>query len=487
MRHWSNADGLSANAANSPEVRRALRNRARYESANNSYCRGMVLTLAHACISTGPSLQIRLENEDLNTEIEESFADWMELVHLPEKLRTMRQSRAVDGEVFGLLISNPRLDHEVSLDLRLIEADQVADANPFDFNQRPESSHVDGIDFDSSGNPTAYSILEAHPGAEGFNFSVQRARQVPAEFVLHYYRADRPGQARGIPEYTPALELFALLRRYTLATVAAAETAADLAAVLETTEPPLDDDEAPAGAITTTAPDGSTQWDALPISPRLMARLPEGYKMSQFKPEQPTSTYEPTVRQLINEIARCIEMPLAVALGNSSGYNFASGRLDFQVFGRAISIERRDIECAILRRIFYSWIAEARTAGRFRSVGLPAGRIPHKWLWPAERHVDPVKEATAQMMRLQNMTTTRAEECAADGLDWREVNAQLEREMIDMRDRGLIAASPQPGESPTKQKPQRPSDEPPPDEDEDENDQADEDEADEDEELDDDD
>jgi capsid protein len=85
------------------------------------------------------------------------------------------------------------------------------------------------------------------------------------------------------------------------------------------------------------------------------------------------------------------------------------------------------------------------------------------------------------------MTTTRAEECAADGLDWREVNAQLEREMIDMRDRGLIAASPQPGESPTKQKPQRPSDEPPPDEDEDENDQADEDEADEDEELDDDD
>ena len=34
-RHWANADGLSANAANSPEVRRILRNRARYEVANN--------------------------------------------------------------------------------------------------------------------------------------------------------------------------------------------------------------------------------------------------------------------------------------------------------------------------------------------------------------------------------------------------------------------------------------------------------------------
>ncbi len=36
-RHWANADGLSAHAANSAEVRRILRNRARYEAANNSY------------------------------------------------------------------------------------------------------------------------------------------------------------------------------------------------------------------------------------------------------------------------------------------------------------------------------------------------------------------------------------------------------------------------------------------------------------------
>src|SRR5688572_4419085 len=45
-RHWGNADGLSVNAANSPEVRRVLRNRARYEVANNSYAKGICLTLA---------------------------------------------------------------------------------------------------------------------------------------------------------------------------------------------------------------------------------------------------------------------------------------------------------------------------------------------------------------------------------------------------------------------------------------------------------
>jgi hypothetical protein len=35
-KHWAHADHLSANAAASPEVRRTLRNRARYEVANNS-------------------------------------------------------------------------------------------------------------------------------------------------------------------------------------------------------------------------------------------------------------------------------------------------------------------------------------------------------------------------------------------------------------------------------------------------------------------
>lgn len=61
-RHWANADGMSADAAASPEVRRTLRNRARYEVANNAYARGIVLTLANDVIGTGPRLQLLTEN-----------------------------------------------------------------------------------------------------------------------------------------------------------------------------------------------------------------------------------------------------------------------------------------------------------------------------------------------------------------------------------------------------------------------------------------
>ena len=52
-RHWSAADGLSANAASSSEVRRTLRNRARYEVGSNSYAKGIVLTLANDTMEPG--------------------------------------------------------------------------------------------------------------------------------------------------------------------------------------------------------------------------------------------------------------------------------------------------------------------------------------------------------------------------------------------------------------------------------------------------
>ena len=47
---------LSADAAANSDVRKKLRERSRYEVANNSYAKGIVLTLANDCVGTGQSL-----------------------------------------------------------------------------------------------------------------------------------------------------------------------------------------------------------------------------------------------------------------------------------------------------------------------------------------------------------------------------------------------------------------------------------------------
>jgi hypothetical protein len=76
IKHWAAADGFSADMAASAEVRRALRQRARYEVANNSYARGIVLTVANDTIGTGPRLQMLTEDTETNREIERDFSAW---------------------------------------------------------------------------------------------------------------------------------------------------------------------------------------------------------------------------------------------------------------------------------------------------------------------------------------------------------------------------------------------------------------------------
>jgi capsid protein len=290
-RHWANADGLSANAANNAEVRRILRNRARYEVANNSYARGIVLTLANDVIGTGPRLQLLTDNGDANRRIEREFTEWSKAVNLAEKLRTMRMARAQDGEAFAVLTSNPALRTAIQLDLRLIEADQVCTP---DFNALVTNG-VDGIVFDEAGNPVEYHVLKSHPG--DVVLSRRDYERLPAAAVIHLFRCDRAGQARGIPDIMPALPLFAQLRRFTLAVLAAAETAADFAGILYT--------DAPANGEAESA----EPFEPIELEQRALLTMPGGWKMSQLEAEQPSTTYGEFKREILNEIARCLNMP----------------------------------------------------------------------------------------------------------------------------------------------------------------------------------
>jgi hypothetical protein len=124
-RHWSMAGGLSADGSMTAEIRRTLRNRSRYEVANNSYARGLILTLSAACIGTGPRLQMLSNDEKFNRVVESEFAAWSDAVSLAEHLQTLRMAKITDGEAFAAILKNPKLKYPVNVDLQLIEADRI--------------------------------------------------------------------------------------------------------------------------------------------------------------------------------------------------------------------------------------------------------------------------------------------------------------------------------------------------------------------------
>ncbi len=421
-RHWANADGLSADAAASPEVRRVLRNRARYEVANNSYARGIVSTLANDVVGTGPRLQMLTNDPDANARIERAFGQWAKAVGLAAKLRTMRSARAEAGESFALMARNTGLPTPVQLDIRLIEADQVSTPD-LALN---EANAVDGIVFDEFGNPVEYHVLKQHPGDVRWSAGLKYDR-VPAESMVHYFRADRPGQSRGIPDITPAIPLFAQLRRFTLAVLAAAETAAEFAGVLQTDAPPNGEAE------------DIEPMDTIEIEQRMLLTLPGGWKMAQMKAEQPATTYGEFKREILNEIARCLNMPYNVAAGNSSGYNYASGRLDHQTYFKANRIEQAHLECTVLDRIFDAWLDEAVLVEDLLPQSMRMTDAPrnHQWFWDGNEHVDPAKEANSQSTRLTSRTTSLAREYAKQGLDWEMELRQIAKERALLRELGI--------------------------------------------------
>jgi lambda family phage portal protein len=421
-KHWANADGLSADAAASPEVRRTLRNRARYESANNSYAAGIVATLANDVVGTGPRLQVLTDDAQANNEIERAFNAWARSINLADRLRTMRMARAHSGECFAKLVSNPAVPGPVKLDLALVEADRVT--GPAWGTLAPDE--VDGIVYDAAGNPVAYRVLKEHPGDRSLNLEQET---LPASKVVHYFMPSRPEQSRGIPDLVPALPLFAQLRRYTIAVLSAAETAANFAGTVET--------DAPANGEA----DPVEPMDTIELEANSLLTLPAGWKMSQVRPEQPATTYGEFKREILNEIARCLNMPFNVAAGNSSGYNYASGRLDHQTYFKSIRIDQAHMSRTVLARILAEWFDEAKL---IESLVPPRVRaleaLPHQWFWDGTEHVDPAKEATAQATRLANHTTTLASEFAKQGKDWEAELRQRARELALMEELGITAA-----------------------------------------------
>lgn len=434
-RHWANADHLSANAAANPEVRRVLRSRARYEIANNGYARGIVNTLANYVIGTGPRLQMLTDDPEANRIIEREFMRWAKAVRLAHRLWTMRVSQCEAGEVFAILSTNPRIDSPVKLDLRLVEAEQVTSP----WAMRNDATLIEGIRFDEFGNPATYFVLRRHPGDTSFwktapgsggpdDFDI-----LPASAVIHLFRADRPGQCRGVPEVTSSLSLFALLRRYSLAVLSAAEHAA-----------------LPGGVIYTDAPADSEAATVEPMDQVEMDRgtwltMPYGWKVGQIRAEQPTTMYGDYTSKVLNEIARPLNMPYNIASGNSAGYNYASGRLDHQSFFKSIRIDQQRVADIVLDHVLRAWISEGvliegLLPASVRTLDAVDSGYPHQWFWDGIEHVDPAKEANAQATRLASNTTTLAAEYAKCGLDWESELRQRAKEVALMNELGLPTA-----------------------------------------------
>jgi capsid protein len=404
-RHWANADGFSAAAANSAHVRRTLRNRSRYEYDNGAYCNGIVRTRADDMVGAGgPRLQLLDAAEDLGAWVEAFWSAWSRASRFAEKLHTLDQARCRDGEAFALFVTNPRLNFPVQFDVLPVEADRIADPAGVEW---PQAGKLDGVEYDQLGQAIAYHVLRDHPGDLLTRYPIE-ADRVDAKFVLHWYRADRPGQVRGVPELTSSLPLFPYLRRWTLATIAAAEYAASQAGVLET-DGPLDPTQ------TTASPFTPVEFDR-----GVFTELPAGVKLKQLTAEHPNQQYAGFKREVCNETGRPVRMPSNVVSADSSQHNFSSAKLDHYGYRGGLGVDRYFAGVNHLDKVLGELLREAEAAN-VMPAGVTAAQVlalPRAWNWPGWPSMDK-DQAEQDASRLLSGTLTHQDFWAEQGEDWR--------------------------------------------------------------------
>lgn len=415
QRHWMMSDGLSADQANNPGVREILRNRSRYECSNSTHLKHMVRVNAYYMIGRCPQLEITNTEritEDLAQQIEDDWTVWTEREKLGRKLRILVQGGDRDGEAFLQIYTNRKYatDNTVSLSITAFEAQYVRNFSiSADYN---EFTNIDGIMLDDCGNPEFYCVQ--------INY-YKPAVEVPAAQIIHWMKPDRPGQHRGIPETTAGLNLSAYRRDYTLSVVQAARNAADMSLFFETQNAELDEGAVQVGSLD----EDIAAFETMPVD---MSRgsfnvLPYGVKAAMIKAEQPVNTYKEFTSEILGADAAGFSMPKNIATCDSSAYNFASGKLDFQFFATKISIEQYDFNLYVLDPVFTAWFAEYKLLPS--NTALSGLETPaHEWMYDSADPVNPLPEAKAATERMTNGTSNLAIECGKSGRDWRDVAAK---------------------------------------------------------------
>lgn len=409
-RHWQHAQGGDFNDLLRQDLR-TLRLRARYEILNNSYGSGIADTLAFDIVGSGPYPQLSSGYEAFDDEAEIKFVQWaakcdwggqMDLAEILQMQMALQQCEA--GESLTALRRDSAVRRGIRLRLMCIEIDRLGTMWQAMLNPKI----VDGIEYDDSGRPIRYYILQDRPGVALAKLAVEPS-PVSAEDIIHLYRIKRPGQQRGVPWFAPSIGTFAQLRQFAQATLDSAVNSANTTGTIET--------------------DGLEPVEVEPLDPielerNMMLTMPAGWKVNYHKPEHPATTFQMFKNEIINEIGRGVLMPFNVAAMNSSRYNYASGRLDHQKYHRFITCIRHWGERRFLQRVFAAWMEEAYlTPGFF--VTRPtleqawAAIENLRWVWPGFKHVDPVKEAEAQTIKLNNGTITLEDCYAEEGGDWK--------------------------------------------------------------------
>ncbi|MFH0997686.1 MAG: phage portal protein [Pseudomonadota bacterium] len=275
-----------------------LRARSRELSRNDPQIDGAMDCLVSNIVGMGISPRWQLSNSKLKKALQQLWADWTQeadkdgLLDFYGLQALIARSIIESGEVFVRFY--PRRSGSgltVPLQLQVLEADHLDET----YNTiAPNGNEIRmGIEFDKTGQRTAYWMFREHPGECFMTVANQFDRvRIPASEILHTFKPLRPGQQRGRPWLASLILTMHELNQFNDAELVRKKTAAMFGGFITSSSeegnmPPLFGNE------------GETDETGSPViqmEPGTFPALPAGYNVTFSEPADVGGNYESFVK-----------------------------------------------------------------------------------------------------------------------------------------------------------------------------------------------
>lgn len=279
---------------------------------------------------------------------------------------------------------------------------------------------VQGIEFDADGRRVAYWLRPSAPGEPlaGTPFVLSR---LPASNVIHMFRQLVPGQVRGLswfaPVLLPAKDLDALLD----AMLVRAKVAAMFVGSLH-------DPDGTAGGFEGDQKGGDLDTTAEPGTIRVEQN---GSRLDWSDPPDSGDTVAFS-KAMHRRLAAGTGVTYEMLTGDYSETNYSSARAALLEFRRfAEGIQHHVIVHQLCRPVWNEFVRWQVLAGGISATAYQRDRAvlqSAKWLPPAWPWVDPMKDAQAAVLEMDNLIRSRAEIVAERGYDIEALDREIAAE-----------------------------------------------------------
>lgn len=360
------------------------------------------------------------------------------MLSLDDVCRLALRSAARDGSCLIQKIKGKEAGNSFGFCLKPMEGDHL---DRFYSGFAPNGNEVRlGIEYDKDAvgqkrKPVAYWITPRHPGDFlGYSGNYTR-RRIPADEVVHLFRATRFEQSEGVPWGCSAMAGLNMLGSYQETALIAARAGACQEGYLEneTGEEYVGDGK------------DSNGQPIMTMEPGVIKNLPKGVSFKPNNPNNPNTAYGEYVKSVLRGISAGLGVSYNTLANDLENVNYSSiraGLLDERDMYKAI---QKWFIGALLEQIFADWLPLAFLSGE---IALPFAKFdkfnqptwkPRVWAF-----VDPKKDQEANLLAVNNLLESPQHILASNGRNPEQVLNEIAEWKDMVESRGLTLPIPEP-------------------------------------------